>query len=70
MQGGGFLLAAIPPWILALLHDLTGSFTLGWALHLAAVLAVCALALRLSPASYRGALHRPGPQHSGGAPAE
>ncbi|WP_346429018.1 MFS transporter [Paracoccus sp. pheM1] len=70
MQGGGFLLAAIPPWILALLHDLTGSFTLGWALHLAAVLAVCALALRLSPASYRGALHRPGPQRSGGAPAE
>ncbi|WP_449044271.1 MFS transporter [Paracoccus versutus] len=70
MQGGGFLLAAIPPWILALLHDLTGSFTLGWALHLAAVLAVFALALRLSPASYRGALHRPGPQHSGGAPAE
>lgn len=70
MQGGGFLLAAIPPWILALLHDLTGSFTLGWALHLAAVLAVCALALRLSPASYRGTLHRPGPQRSGGAPAE
>ncbi len=70
MQGGGFLLAAIPPWILALLHDLTGSFTLGWALHLAAVLAVCALALRLSPVSYRGALHRPGPQRSGGAPAE
>lgn len=70
MQGGGFLLAAIPPWILALLHDLTGSFTLGWALHLAAVLAVCALALRLSPASYRGALHRPGPQRSGAAPAE
>ncbi|WP_231486566.1 hypothetical protein [Paracoccus pantotrophus] len=70
MQGGGFLLAAIPPWILALLHDLTGSFAPGWALHLAAVLAVSALALRLSPASYRRALHRPGPLRTDAAPAE
>jgi CP family cyanate transporter-like MFS transporter len=72
MQGGGFLLAAIPPWLLALLHDLTGSFTPGWTMHLAAVLAVCVLALRLSPASYRGALRQPDPQGAGpgAAPAE
>ncbi|UFM66873.1 MFS transporter [Paracoccus sp. MA] len=70
MQGGGFLLAAIPPWILALLHDLTGSFTPGWALHLAAVLAVGGLTLRLSPASYRGALRHPGPRGADAAPAE
>ncbi|MEF9602666.1 MFS transporter, partial [Paracoccus sp. PXZ] len=70
MQGGGFLLAAIPPWILALLHDLTGSFTPGWALHLAAVLTVGVLALRLSPASYRHALRHPAPQGAGAAPAE
>ena len=29
MQGGGFLIAAIPPWIVALLHDMTGGFRAG-----------------------------------------
>lgn len=58
MQGGGFLLAALPPWVLALLHDLTGSFTAGWALHLAAVLVVSVLILALSPADYGKAMQR------------
>jgi MFS-type transporter involved in bile tolerance (Atg22 family) len=30
MQGGGFLITALPPWIVAMLHDLTGSFMAGW----------------------------------------
>jgi CP family cyanate transporter-like MFS transporter len=30
MQGGGFLITALPPWIVAMLHDLTGSFMVGW----------------------------------------
>jgi CP family cyanate transporter-like MFS transporter len=29
MQGGGFLITALPPWIVAMLHDLTGSFMVG-----------------------------------------
>lgn len=56
MQGGGFLLAALPPWIVALLHDQTGSFRLGWLMHLAFVAIVAVLTLRLSPRSYARAL--------------
>jgi CP family cyanate transporter-like MFS transporter len=56
MQGGGFLLAAVPPWIIALLHDRTGSFTAGWMFHLVAVAIVAALTKRLAPHSYAPAL--------------
>jgi CP family cyanate transporter-like MFS transporter len=52
MQGGGFLLAALPPWIVAVLHDATGSFVTGWLLHLAAVIVVAALYWRVDPARY------------------
>jgi len=37
MQGGGFLIAAMPSWIVALLHDWTGGFRTGWILHLVCV---------------------------------
>lgn len=56
MQGGGFLLAALPPWIVAILHDLTGSFTVGWLLHLGCVAIVLVLTTRLAPGSYAGAM--------------
>jgi CP family cyanate transporter-like MFS transporter len=56
MQGGGFLIAALPPWIVAVLHDLTGSFTAGWLLHLGCVAVVTALYWRVSPKSYGAAL--------------
>lgn len=56
MQGGGFLLAALPPWIVAALHDLTGSFVSGWLLHLGCVAAVSVLIVRLAPAGYQSAL--------------
>ncbi|MCV2447270.1 MFS transporter [Paracoccus sp. DMF] len=52
MQGGGFLLAAVPPWILALLHEARGGFAAGWQLLLAAVLLVGLLVLRLDPRGY------------------
>ena len=51
MQGGGFLIAALPPWIVAVLHDAAGSFVTGW-LHLAAVIVVAALYWRVDPARY------------------
>ena len=43
MQGGGFLLTALPPWIVAVLHEATGSFVAGWLLHLisAVIFLVC-----------------------------
>lgn len=56
MQGGGFLLAALPPFILAVLHTLTGSFSIGWMMHLACVALVAGLYARVSPASYAGAM--------------
>ncbi|OHV87813.1 cyanate transporter [Mesorhizobium sp. ORS 3428] len=56
MQGGGFLIAAIPPWIVAVLHDMTGSFTPGWLLHLACIAVVMVLTLRLAPRSYERAM--------------
>ncbi len=52
MQGGGFLIAAVPPWIMAVLHDLTGSFVAGWLMHLGCALLVAVLTLRFAPAGY------------------
>jgi CP family cyanate transporter-like MFS transporter len=56
MQGGGFLIAALPPWIVAALHDLTGGFLAGWLMHLACVAIVTVLYWRVTPASYVGAM--------------
>ncbi|HWX48166.1 MAG TPA: cyanate transporter [Roseomonas sp.] len=52
MQGGGFLIAAAPPWIVAILHERTGSFASGWLLHLACAALAAALALRFAPHGY------------------
>lgn len=59
MQGGGFLITAAPPWIVAVLHDAIGSFVAGWLLHLACVVVVAALYWRVTPASYAGAMKSP-----------
>ena len=52
MQGGGFLLAALGPYAMAVLHDWTGSFAAGWALHFGCVLVTALLYLRFDPRSY------------------
>jgi CP family cyanate transporter-like MFS transporter len=59
MQGGGFLITALPPWIVAALHEATGSFVAGWLLHLASAIVVAALYWRVSPASYARAMDTP-----------
>lgn len=56
MQGGGFLLAALPPWIIANLHDLTGGYAAGWLMHATGAVIVAALTLRLAPRHYARAL--------------
>ena len=56
MQGGGFLIAALPPWIMAQLRESTGGFTAGWLLHLGCVAIVTLLYWRVSPASYANAM--------------
>jgi len=56
MQGGGFLLAALPPWIIANLHELTGGYAAGWLMHAASAVIVAALTVRLAPRHYARAL--------------
>ncbi len=56
MQGGGFIIAAIPAWLVAALHDLTGSYIPGWSWHLACVGVVTALAIRFAPKNYAKAM--------------
>jgi CP family cyanate transporter-like MFS transporter len=56
MQGGGFLIAALSPWIVAVLHDITGSFVIGWLLHLASAIVVAALYWRVDPVRYPKAM--------------
>ncbi|MGN6538969.1 MAG: MFS transporter, partial [Mesorhizobium sp.] len=59
MQGGGFLITALPPWIVAALHEATGSFVAGWLLHLGSAIVVAVLYWRVSPASYARAMNTP-----------
>ena len=59
MQGGGFLIAAAPAWLVAVVHDVTGSYGAGWMGHSAAVLIVAMLTLRFSPKQYARAMRAP-----------
>lgn len=52
MQGGGFILAAIPPFILAHIHDGSGSFAGGWIMHLGWLALAAILIGRFNPARY------------------
>jgi CP family cyanate transporter-like MFS transporter len=63
MQGGGFLIAAIPPWIIAVLHDITGSFLAGWVLHLICIAVVTVLYWRVDPRGYERAMMPSSPKH-------
>ena len=56
MQGGGFLLAAIAPWVLATLYDATGNYMAGWLWHVGCVSVVACLVWRFSPTSYAEAM--------------
>ncbi len=59
MQGGGFILAATAPWVIAQLHDVTGRFESGWLYQLCAVGVVCVLVARLAPRRYAEAMRAP-----------
>lgn len=56
MQGGGFMIAAVPAWLVAALHDLTGSYVAGWTWHLLCASLVAILALRFAPERYASAM--------------
>jgi CP family cyanate transporter-like MFS transporter len=52
MQGGGFLLAALAPLIVSMLHEWSGSFSVGWKWHMVCILVGVILTRRLDPAQY------------------
>lgn len=52
MQGGGFLIAAIAPWWVAILHDITASYTTAWMLQLFMVIVVTTLVYKFNPRHY------------------
>lgn len=56
MQGGGFVLAATPPFILARIHEATGSFAAGWIMHLGWLVAAAMLVSHFDPERYPAAM--------------
>lgn len=62
MQGGGFLLAAVAPWVVALLHAASGSFAAGWLAHLICVVLVAVLTVRFAPQHYAAVMRAPPPR--------
>lgn len=59
MQGGGFLLAAVAPWAIAVLHGASGSFASGWLAHLVCVALVALLTVRFAPQRYAAVMRAP-----------
>ncbi|MCS3406601.1 cyanate transporter [Serratia sp. AKBS12] len=55
MQGIGFLLAGVTPYVSGLLRDYSGGFVLDWQIHALAVVALIAMTWRFHPHSYRRA---------------
>lgn len=58
MQGGGFLIATCPPFILARIHEHTGSFVSGWILHLFLIAIAGLLVGPMNPRHYDRAFPR------------
>ena len=56
MQGGGFIIAALPAWLVAALHDLTGGYAAGWFWHLISVAVVAGLVMLFAPKGYAKAM--------------
>ena len=52
MQGGGFILAALAPLIMAQLHELSGSWTSGWLYQATVAALVLVLVMRFNPKHY------------------
>lgn len=52
MQGVGFIIAGISPWLSGLLRSLSGNYLLDWMLHAVFVLGLMVITLHFSPARY------------------
>ena len=59
MQGGGFILAALAPLVMAQLHQISGNWTAGWLYQAGVAALVCLLVTRFNPQGYPQAMQRP-----------
>ena len=59
MQGGGFILAALAPWIVAQLQQLSGSWTVGWLYHASIAALVCLMVAQFNPKHYAREMRQP-----------
>ena len=60
MQGGGFVLAALAPLIVAQWHTWSGTWTSGWLYQAAIAVLVALLVLRFAPQHYERVMQVPG----------
>lgn len=61
MQGGGFILAALAPWVVAQLQQSSGSWSAGWAYQAGVALVVAVLVCRFQPQHYARVMQAPAP---------
>lgn len=59
MQGGGFILAALAPLVMAQLHQISGNWMTGWLYQAGVAALVCLLVTRFNPKGYLQAMQRP-----------
>lgn len=52
MQGVGFIVAGLSPWLSGLLRSLSGNYQLDWMLHAVCILALMVITLRFAPSRY------------------
>ncbi|MFZ6044894.1 CynX/NimT family MFS transporter [Pseudomonas sp. CR3202] len=58
VQGVGFLINAVSPWLSGWLRELTGGFTAAWLVLLVGVVLMLGVTRLFSPVSYRSATHQ------------
>ncbi|MEG0921517.1 MAG: cyanate transporter [Comamonas sp.] len=61
MQGGGFILAALAPLVVAQLQQMTGNWLASWLYQAGMAAVVAALVLRFAPQRYAMVMRSPGP---------
>lgn len=59
MQGGGFILAAAAPLVMAQLHQVTGNWSASWLYQAGIAALVCVLVTRFNPKGYAQAMRQP-----------
>ncbi len=59
MQGFGFMLNAMSPWVSGTLREMTGSFITAWAVLAVGIAAMLLVTLRFNPARYPQVMQRP-----------